>query len=279
MKSEQFPDASKERGGWLTVGAAIGYFGYACSASSPWSMPGSRCARRRHGARQRPDAARHGQAAQERPGHRARPGDRRQRRHPRRLRPGLRRRWSRRVKVGVGPGAICTTRVVTGVGVPQVTAVYEAALACLPAGVPVIADGGVKYSGEIARRLVAGADSVYGRCLAGRLRGLRPAGSSTAEQYKTFRGMGSLSAMSSRGKQVLLHRTATSRPRSPATTRSSRRASRARSPTAARSPLLRTSDGGLNQSNDLNVGARTVGNLQEKGRVRAHHVGLAQGET
>ncbi len=69
------------------------------------------------------------------------------------------------VKVGVGPGAICTTRVVTGVGVPQVTAVYEAALACRPAGVPVIADGGIKYSGEIAKALVAGADTVMvGAC-------------------------------------------------------------------------------------------------------------------
>ena len=57
------------------------------------------------------------------------------------------------VKVGVGPGSICTTRVVTGVGVPQVTAVYEASLACKPAGVPVIADGGLKYSGEIAKAI------------------------------------------------------------------------------------------------------------------------------
>jgi IMP dehydrogenase len=72
------------------------------------------------------------------------------------------------VKVGVGPGSICTTRVVTGVGVPQVTAVHEAALACKPAGVPVIADGGLKHSGEIAKALVAGADTVMiGSLLAG----------------------------------------------------------------------------------------------------------------
>ncbi len=72
------------------------------------------------------------------------------------------------VKVGVGPGSICTTRVVAGVGVPQVTAVYEASLACKPAGVPVIADGGLQYSGDIGKALVAGANAVMlGSLLAG----------------------------------------------------------------------------------------------------------------
>ena len=75
------------------------------------------------------------------------------------------------VKVGVGPGSICTTRVVAGVGVPQITAIYEAALACRPAGVPVIGDGGVQYSGDIAKAIAAGADTVMlGSLLAG-LRG------------------------------------------------------------------------------------------------------------
>ena len=64
------------------------------------------------------------------------------------------------VKVGVGPGSICTTRVVSGVGVPQVTAIYEAARACKPGGVPVIGDGGLQYSDDIAKALVAGADTV-----------------------------------------------------------------------------------------------------------------------
>lgn len=64
------------------------------------------------------------------------------------------------VKVGVGPGSICTTRVVAGVGAPQLTAIYEAALACGPAGVPVIGDGGLQYSGDIAKALAAGADTV-----------------------------------------------------------------------------------------------------------------------
>ena len=76
------------------------------------------------------------------------------------------------VKVGVGPGSICTTRVVAGVGAPQVTAIHEASLACRPAGVPVIGDGGLQYSGDIAKAIAAGADTVMlGSLLAG-LRGV-----------------------------------------------------------------------------------------------------------
>ena len=72
------------------------------------------------------------------------------------------------VKVGVGPGSICTTRVIAGVGVPQVTAIHNASLACRPAGVPLIGDGGLQYSGDIAKALVAGADTVMlGSLLAG----------------------------------------------------------------------------------------------------------------
>ena len=106
------------------------------------------------------------------------------------------------VKVGVGPGAICTTRVVTGVGVPQITAVYEASLACKAAGVPVVADGGLKYSGDIAKALVAGADSVMvGSLLAGCEEAPGELIFVNGKQFKAFRGMGSLAAMSSRGKK------------------------------------------------------------------------------
>src|SRR6478736_6176301 len=126
------------------------------------------------------------------------------------------------VKVGVGPGSICTTRVVTGVGVPQVTAVYDAALACKAAGVPVIADGGLKYSGDIAKAVVAGADTVMlGSLLAGCEESPGELVFVNGKQYKSYRG--TLAAVS---HQLV---------------------------------------GGLNQSM-FYVGARTIPELQEKGR-------------
>lgn len=105
------------------------------------------------------------------------------------------------IKVGVGPGSICTTRVVAGVGVPQVTAIYEASLAAGPAGVPVIGDGGVQYSGDIAKALVAGADVVMvGSLLAGCEEAPGQLVFVNGKQYKLYRGMGSLGAMQSRGE-------------------------------------------------------------------------------
>ena len=100
------------------------------------------------------------------------------------------------VKVGVGPGSICTTRVVTGAGVPQITAIIECARACREAGVPLVADGGIKYSGDITKALAAGADTVMiGSLFAG-------VDESPGEQilyqgrtFKAYRGMGSLGAM------------------------------------------------------------------------------------
>lgn len=104
------------------------------------------------------------------------------------------------VKVGVGPGSICTTRIVAGVGVPQVTAIYEAAKACKPAGVPVIGDGGLQYSGDIAKALVAGADAVMlGSLLAGVEESPGELVLVNGKQFKTYRGMGSLGAMQTRG--------------------------------------------------------------------------------
>ncbi len=105
------------------------------------------------------------------------------------------------VKVGVGPGSICTTRVVAGVGVPQVTAIYEASLAAGPAGVPVIGDGGLQYSGDIAKALVSGADTVMlGSLLAGCDESPGQLVFVNGKQYKQYRGMGSLGAMQSRGQ-------------------------------------------------------------------------------
>ncbi|WP_028707294.1 IMP dehydrogenase [Propionicicella superfundia] len=107
------------------------------------------------------------------------------------------------VKVGVGPGSICTTRVVAGVGVPQVTAIYEATRACAPAGVPVIGDGGLQFSGDIAKALVAGADSVMlGSLLAGCDESPGELVFINGKQFKSYRGMGSLGAMAARGRKA-----------------------------------------------------------------------------
>src|SRR3984893_10703502 len=103
------------------------------------------------------------------------------------------------VKVGVGPGSICTTRVVAGVGVPQVTAIYEAAQAARPAGVPVIGDGGLQHSGDIAKAIAAGADTVMlGSLLAGCEESPGEVVFINGKQYKLYRGMGSLGAMRNR---------------------------------------------------------------------------------
>jgi IMP dehydrogenase len=100
------------------------------------------------------------------------------------------------VKVGVGPGSICTTRVVAGVGVPQVSAIYDAWLACRERNVPVIGDGGVQYSGDIAKAIAAGADTVMlGSLLAGCEEGPGELVFVSGKQYKLYRGMGSLGAM------------------------------------------------------------------------------------
>ncbi|MFC5749089.1 IMP dehydrogenase [Actinomadura rugatobispora] len=103
------------------------------------------------------------------------------------------------VKVGVGPGSICTTRVVAGVGVPQITAIAEAARAAKEAGIPVIGDGGVQYSGDIAKAIVAGADTVMlGSLLAGIEESPGELIFVHGKQYKSYRGMGSLGAMRNR---------------------------------------------------------------------------------
>jgi IMP dehydrogenase len=105
------------------------------------------------------------------------------------------------VKVGVGPGSICTTRIVAGVGVPQVTAIMDAVRACRAAGVPVIGDGGMQYSGDIAKAIVAGADTVMlGSLLAGCEESPGELIFINGKQFKSYRGMGSLGALQSRGQ-------------------------------------------------------------------------------
>ncbi|MDS1112342.1 IMP dehydrogenase [Gordonia westfalica] len=105
------------------------------------------------------------------------------------------------VKVGVGPGSICTTRVVAGVGAPQVTAILEAVAVCQKAGVPVIADGGLQYSGDIAKALAAGASTaMLGSLLAGTAEAPGELVLVNGKQFKSYRGMGSLGAMQGRGQ-------------------------------------------------------------------------------
>jgi IMP dehydrogenase len=181
------------------------------------------------------------------------------------------------VKVGVGPGSICTTRVVAGVGVPQVTAIYEASLAARPAGVPVIGDGGLQYSGDIAKALVAGADTVMiGSLLAGCDESPGELIFVNGKQYKSYRGMGSIAAMASRGKKSF----------------SKDRYFQAdvasdelivpegiEGQVAYRGPLSAVAHqlvGGLHQSM-FYVGARTIAELQERGQfVRITSAGLKE---
>jgi IMP dehydrogenase len=201
VRSEQFPNASKDAQGRLLVGAAVGYFGDAWKRATTLIEAGVDVlvVDTAHGhaslllemvRRLKADSATAhvqvvGGNVATREGAQA-----------------LVDAGVDAVKVGVGPGSICTTRVVAGVGVPQVTAIHEAAQACKPAGVPVIGDGGLQYSGDIAKALVAGADTVM---IGGLFAGVEEAPGElvfmNGKQYKTYRGMGSLGAMQKRGTQ------------------------------------------------------------------------------
>ncbi len=100
------------------------------------------------------------------------------------------------IKVGIGPGAICTTRVVAGIGVPQITAIYDAACAAQAVGIPVIADGGIQYSGDIVKALAAGADVVMiGSLFAGCEESPGESEIYQGRRFKVYRGMGSIGAM------------------------------------------------------------------------------------
>lgn len=105
------------------------------------------------------------------------------------------------VKVGIGPGSICTTRVIAGIGVPQITAIYDCAKAAEGTGIPIIADGGIQYSGDIAKALCAGASCVMlGNLLAGTEEAPGEMIIYQGKNYKSYRGMGSLGAMQAGSK-------------------------------------------------------------------------------
>ena len=201
VKSEQYPQASKDAQGRLLVAAALGYFGDAWERATTRVEAGvdilvpdvanghARLMLEMIAKLKSDPATRHVQViggnVATRAGAQA-----------------LVDAGADAVKVGVGPGSICTTRVVAGVGVPQITAVHEAAKACAPSGVPVIADGGVQYSGDLAKALVAGADTIMvGSLLAGCEESPGELVFVNGKQFKTYRGMGSMGAMASRGKK------------------------------------------------------------------------------
>jgi IMP dehydrogenase len=276
VKSEQFPNASNDADGRLLVGAAVGYFGEAWQRATTLVDAGVDVlvVDTAHGhARLLLDMIRRlksdpatshvqviGGNVATREGAQA-----------------LVDAGVDAVKVGVGPGSICTTRVVAGVGVPQVTAVYEASLACGPADVPLVADGGLQYSGDIAKALVAGAESVmFGSLLAGCEESPGELVFVSGKQYKSYRGMGSLGAMSSRGKKSY------SKDRYfQADVESDDKIvpEGIEGQVAYRGPLSAVAHqliGGLHQSM-FYVGARTIAELREKGRfVRITSAGLKE---
>jgi IMP dehydrogenase len=276
VKSEQFPFASKDEDGRLLVGAAIGYFGDAWERATTLVEAGvdvlvpdvanghARLMLDMIAKLKKDPATRHVQVlggnVATRAGAQA-----------------LVDAGADGVKVGVGPGSICTTRVVAGVGVPQVTAIFEASRACEPAGVPLVGDGGLAYSGDIAKALVAGADTVMvGSLLAGCDESPGEMVFVGGKQYKSYRGMGSLGAMASRGKRSF------SKDRYFQADVASDElivpeGIEGRVP--YRGPLKSVAHqlvGGLHQSM-FYVGARTIGELKERGRfVRITSAGLKE---
>lgn len=201
VKSEKYPDATKDSEGRLRVGAAVGFFGDAYERAGLLADAGAdaivvdtanghaRLVSEMIGKLKKDPAFAGidiigGQAAT-REGAQA-----------------LVDAGVDAVKVGVGPGSICTTRVVAGIGVPQVSAIYESSKATKPAGVPLIGDGGLQYSGDIGKALVAGADTVMlGSLLAGCTESPGELIFVNGKQYKAYRGMASLGAMGSRERQ------------------------------------------------------------------------------
>src|SRR6202012_300189 len=266
VKSEQFPNASKDPHGRLLVAAAIGYFGDSWERATRLVEAGVDVlvADTAHGhvrllldmvRRLKTDpATRHvqviGGSVATRAGAQA-----------------FVDAGADAVKVGGGPGSICTTRVVTGVGAPQITAVYEASLACRPAGVPVIADGGLQYSGDIAKALVAGADTVMvGSLLAGCDESPGDLIFVGGKQFKNYRGMGSLGALQTRGKKTSYSRDRYFQADVPSDEQLIAEGIEGQGPyKGAVSSVIYQLLGGLRQSM-FYTGARTIPELQAKGK-------------
>jgi IMP dehydrogenase len=276
VKSEQFPQASKDDHGRLLVAAAVGYFGDAWERASLLVEAGVDVLV--------PDVA-NGHARLMLEMIRRLKSDPATR-HVQVLAGNIATREGAQalvdagadgVKVGVGPGSICTTRVVAGVGVPQVTAIHEAAQAARPSGVPVVGDGGLQYSGDIAKALVAGADTVMiGSLLAGCEESPGELVLVNGKQFKAYRGMGSLGAMASRGKKSF------SRDRyfqADVTSDDKIVPEGIEGQVAYRGPVSAVAHqliGGLHQSM-FYVGARTVPELKARGRfVRITAAGLKE---
>jgi len=276
VKSEQFPNASNDGQGRLLVAAAIGYFGDAWERATTLVDAGvdvlvpdvanghARLMLEMIRKLKSDPATRHvqilGGNVATRPGAQA-----------------LVDAGVDAVKVGVGPGSICTTRVVAGVGVPQVTAIYEASLACKAAGVPLVGDGGLQHSGDIAKALVAGADTVMlGSLLAGCEESPGDLIFVNGKQFKSYRGMGSLGAMASRGKKSF------SKDRyfqADVASDDKIVPEGIEGQVAFRGPLSAVAHqliGGLHQSM-FYVGARTIPELQERGKfIRITPAGLKE---
>ena len=276
VKSEQYPRASKASDGRLLVGAAVGFFGDAWDRANALREAGVDVivVDTAHGhARALLDMIRRLKADPTFDGVQVIGGNIATREGAQALVDA----GVDAVKVGVGPGSICTTRVVAGVGVPQVTAVYEASLACKPAGVPLIADGGLQHSGDIAKALVAGADTVMvGSLLAGCEESPGELIFVNGKQFKSYRGMGSIGAMASRGKQSY------SKDRyfqADVVSDDKIVPEGIEGQVAYRGPLGAVAHqliGGLHQSM-FYVGARTIPDLQQKGRfVRITAAGLKE---
>ena len=277
VKADKYPNAAKDEAGRLRVGAAVGFFGDAWERAMALVEQGVDCVivDTAHGhSRGVVDMIRRIKADPAAAGVDVIGGNVATYAGAR----ALVEAGADGVKVGVGPGSICTTRVVAGVGVPQVTAIHDAARAARPHGVPVIGDGGLQYSGDIAKAIVAGANSVMlGSLLAGCEESPGDLVFINGKQFKTYRGMGSLGAMAARGRKASYSKDRYFQ--GDVTSDDKLIPEGIEGQVAYRGPLAAVAYqlvGGLRQSMFYS-GARTIDELQERGRfVRITAAGLRE---